>query len=116
MAQPTVLVSELTVPASGSEQRIEAACERLQRSREELFALAHSLVADEPLDEEEGFFPRSRLMRALAGNGGRMLLGGAALAATMLRPSLLWRASKFAGLLRPVFFRYVLPRLLRKVG
>ena len=101
----------MSVP--GSEQRIEAACQRLQRSREEIFALAHGLRGNTALGEERAAFPRSRLMRALAGNGGRMLLGGAALAATMLRPSLLWRATKLAGLLRPLLFRYVLPRLLR---
>jgi|SRR5579862_1601048 len=96
-----------------SEQRIEAACQRLHRSREEIFALAHGLVGDAAFGEERDAFPRSRLMRVLTGNGGRMLLGGAALAATMLRPSLLWRATKLAGLLRPLLFRYVLPRLLR---
>lgn len=101
------------MPAPGSEQRIEAVCQRLQRSREEIFALAHALRGDYALDEQQESFPRSWLMRTLTGNGGRMLLGGAALAATVLRPSLLWRATKLAGLLRPVFFRYVLPRLMR---
>lgn len=96
-----------------SEQRIEAVCERLQRSREEIFALAHGLVGEYAADHEQGSFPRSRLMRLLTGNGGRMLFGGAALAASMLRPTWLWRASKAAGLLRPLLFRYVLPRLLR---
>ena len=33
--------------------------------------------------------------------------------AKLLRPTWLWRASKAAGLLRPLLFRYVLPRLLR---
>ena len=70
-------------------------------------------VGEYAADHEQGSFPRSRLMRALTGNGGRMLFGGAALAASMLRPTWLWRASKAAGLLRPLLFRYVLPRLLR---
>ena len=96
-----------------SEQRIEAVCERLQRSREEIFALAHGLVGEYPAEHEQGAFPRSRLMRLLTGNGGRMLLGGAALAASMLQPAWLWRTRKAAGLLRPLLFRYVLPRLLR---
>ena len=96
-----------------SEQRIEAVCERLQRSREEVFALAHALVGDYAAEEGQDPFPRSRLMRLLTGNGGRMLLGGAALAASMLQPSWLWRARKVAGVLRPLLFRYVLPRLLR---
>lgn len=101
------------VSTPASEQRIEALCERLQRSRGEIFGLAYGLVGDYRLGEEAAPFPRSRLMRALTGNGGRMLLGGAALAATMLQPSLLWRAGKFAALLRPILLRYVLPRLLR---
>jgi hypothetical protein len=97
-----------------SEQRIENARARLQRSRAEFFALAHALRGDSPIASEgSGAFPRSRLLRALAGKPGRMLLGGAALAATVLRPSLLWRFSKYAGLLRPLLMRYVLPRLLR---
>ena len=101
----------MSTPAS--EQRIEAICERLHRSREEIFALTHGLIGDYRIGEEEQPFPRSRLMRALTGNGGRMLLGGAALAASVLQPSLLLRAGKFAGLLRPLLLRYVLPRLLR---
>jgi hypothetical protein len=101
------------VSVAQSEQRIEAVCERLQRSREEIFALAHGLVGEYPSADGHPPFPRSRLMRALTGHGGRILLGGAALAAAMLRPSLLWRATKAAGLLRPLLFRYVLPRLLR---
>jgi len=104
------------VSTTASEQRIEDARERLQRSREEIFALAHALRGDYPLpaDDDGGDgFPRSRVMRALAGKPGRMLLGGAALAATVMRPSLLWRATKLSGLVRPLLFRYVLPRLMR---
>lgn len=96
-----------------SEQRIEAACERLQRSREEMFAFAHQLAGNYADDEEREPVPRSRLMRLLTGKSGRMLLGGAALAATILPPSLFWRAGKAVGLLRPLLLRYVLPRLLR---
>jgi hypothetical protein len=98
-----------------SEQRIENARERLHRSRDEIFSFARALRGDYTLASEgqDDTFPRSRVMRALAGKHGRMLLEGAALAATVLRPSLLWRFSKFAGLLRPLLFRYVLPRLLR---
>jgi hypothetical protein len=101
------------VSTAQSEQRIEAACERLHRSRAEIFALAHGLVGDYATDAGHEPFPRSRLMRVLTGKGGRIVLGGAALAATMLRPSLLWRATKASGLLRPLLFRYLLPRLLR---
>ena len=86
----------------------------MQRSRREIFTLARALRGDyASAAQDEGAFPRSRLMRALTGKPGRVLFGGAALAATVLRPSLLWRFSKYAGLLRPLLFRYVLPRLLR---
>jgi hypothetical protein len=101
------------VSTAESEQRIAAACERLQRSREEIFALIYEIRGEDPREEGQEAYPRSRLMRALTGETGRMLLGGAALAASMLQPSLLGRAGKFAGLLRPVIFRYLLPRLLR---
>ena len=98
-----------------NEQRIESARERLQRSREEIFSLAHALRGDYTAASDDGDdpFPRSRVMRALTGKQGRVLLGGAALAASVLRPSMLGRASKLAGLLRPLLLRYVLPRLLR---
>jgi len=99
-----------------SEQRIENARERLQRSRQEIFALAHALRDDDAgagVVHDNGGFPRSRLMRALTGEPGRALFGTAALAATVLKPSLLWRAARLTGLLRPLLVRYVLPRLLR---
>lgn len=99
--------------AAQSELRIQAVCERLQRSREEIFGLAHGLIGGFAAQDGEAPFPRSRLMRLLTGNGGRLLVGGAALAASLLRPSLLRRATKATGLLRPLLLRYVLPRLLR---
>jgi hypothetical protein len=103
------------VAAELTEQRIEDARGRLQRSRQEIFSLARAMRGDYTgaSDEGDSAFPRSRVMRALAGKQGRMLLEGAALAATVLRPTLLWRYSKLVGLLRPVLLRYVLPRLLR---
>ena len=69
--------------------------------------LAHAMKGDEPAREAatgpwEHGFPRSRLMRALSGPRGRMLLGAGALAVTLLRPKLL----------RPLVMRYLLPRLL----
>jgi hypothetical protein len=107
------------VGPAASERRIANARERLQQSRAELFMLAHQIKGDSPRhdgdDGDDGGdgFPRSRLMRALTGPRGRMLLGGVALVATVLRPALLARAGKFARLLRPLLFRYLLPRLLR---
>jgi hypothetical protein len=103
--------------SDAAQARIDSARERLQRSRAEIFAFAHALKGDYPADDGEGgaAFPRSRLMRALTGSRVRMLLGGAALAASVLRPTMLWRAGKLAGLLRPLLLRYVLPRLLRGI-
>jgi hypothetical protein len=99
--------------AAASERRIENARERLQRSRAELFMLAHEIRGDYPRSDGGVGFPRSRLMRALTGARGRMLLSGAALVATVLQPVLLARVGKVARLLRPLVFRYLLPRLLR---
>ncbi len=99
--------------AAASERRIASARQRLQRSRAELFTLAHEIKGDLPRGDGGDDFPRSRLMRALTGPRGRMLLGGMALVATLLRPVLLARAGTVARLLRPLLFRYLLPRLLR---
>ena len=57
-------------------------------------------------------FPHSRLMRALLSKTGGLALGSAALAATVLRPRWLTGALRLTPMLRPVFMRYVLPRLL----
>jgi hypothetical protein len=105
--------------AQPNEIRRESVHQRLAASREEFFALAHVMKGDarEPelaavSDELPGSFPQSHIMRALLGRPGRLLLGGAALALTLTRPKLLWRAARFTPLLRPLLLRYVLPRLL----
>ena len=103
-------------PQQLSEQRIENARERLQRSREEIFALAHGLrddYAGAGAVHDDDDFPRSRLMRALTGQPGRVCSHGGGARRDGARPSLLWRAAKVTGLLRPLLVRYVLPRLLR---
>lgn len=97
------------------QERLSSLHERLQRSREEIFDLAH-LMGDDPVarrpSAEASAFPRSHVMRALMGEPGRMLIGGAAVATTLLRPKLLWAAVRLMPALRPILWRYVLPRLL----
>jgi len=103
-----------------TEQRIAAARSRLQYSRAEMFGLMHALKGDEPRPQEQsegsGGFPHSRILRTLLGGRGRMLLGAAALTLTLTQPKLIWRALKFAPLLRPLLrpllTRYLLPKLL----
>lgn len=95
-----------------TELRIASARERLQRSRQDIFALAHSLKGDQPVVAAGSGFPHSRIMRALVGERGRMVFGGAAIALTLLKPGIMWRLVRFAPLLRPLVMRYVLPRLL----
>lgn len=96
-------------------ERVRLLQARLQQSREEIFAIARQMKGEE---EEQallgapGDFPHSRLMRALLGPQGRLLLGGAVVAVTLLRPRLLWRAARLAPMLRPLILRYLLPRLL----
>lgn len=89
---------------------------RLQSSRQEIFHLAHAMKGHEPApelaEESAESFPQSRLMRALLGREGRMLLGSAAVAVTLLRPKLLLRALRLAPALRPLIMRYLLPRML----
>ncbi|MGH8144394.1 MAG: hypothetical protein ACREU2_18010, partial [Steroidobacteraceae bacterium] len=76
-----------------TEQRIAGAQQRLQHSRMQIFALAHELKGDRPppLPDTSNDFPHSRLLRALIGERGRMLLGAAALGCTLLRPRMIWR-------------------------
>jgi hypothetical protein len=106
------------VPAPN--ERIGTLCRRLEASREEVFALAHVLKGDArelelaAVSEElhAGFSPQSRLMRALLGRPGRVLLAGGAVALTLLRPRLLSGAMRLLPLMRPLLLRYLLPRLL----
>lgn len=103
--------------ADTSEQRIERLQQRLRESRVEVFALAQAIKGHEPApgasdSSQDGGFPHSRLMRALLGKPGGIALGTVAVAATVMRPTLLLRALKLTPMLRPVLMRWVLPRLL----
>lgn len=104
--------------ADTSEQHIARVRERLHGSREEFFNLAQAMRGH-PLPSAAAYgepaasgFPHSRLMRALMGKPIGIALGTAAVAATLLRPRLLMGALRFTPMLRPLFTRYVLPRLL----
>jgi hypothetical protein len=88
--------------------------ERLQRSRAEMLALARELKGEGTPSTLA--FPRSLLMRALLSNGGRVMLGGAALGLGLLRPRLLvalWRLAPLTPLLRGALNRYLVRRILR---
>jgi hypothetical protein len=96
-----------------SEAQIDATCDRLRRSRHEIFAMAHVLKGDRPPEDTPQGFPRSRIMRALTGEPGRRVLGSAALALAMSRPKMVWRLAGLAPLLRPVLMRFLMERLFR---
>ena len=88
--------------------------QRLRRSRAEIFTLASELKGEaRPRDSQ---FPRSVIMQTLMSQGGRTLLGGAALGLGLLRPRLLttlWRLAPLAALLRGALNRYLARRIFR---
>lgn len=71
-----------------SADRIEQTRARLMCSRAEIFQRAAEASPDA--------FPRSRLMRAASGKGGKLLLLGVALSLALGRPRLLWGIVRFA--------------------
>ena len=91
---------------------IEQARARLRASRSQIFALAHELRGDEPGGGGRSDFPRSRLMRALTGTSGKVLLGSALLALGLLRPALFWRLVRLMPQLQPLVLRYLAHRFL----
>ncbi len=116
--------------ADANKQRLAQLHQRLAASREQLVELSHSLKGDAPVPadgaeaaESRAGFPRSRLMRALLGRPGRLLLAGLSVVLPLWGPRLVRRAGRLAPLLqplqpllrpllRPLLLRYVLPRLL----
>jgi len=95
-----------------SEEQYDATRRRLHISRQEIFELAHVLKGDRPLHPNPQGFPRSRIMRAITGAQGKSVLGQAALALAMSRPSAVWRAAGLVPLLRPFLLRIVAGKLL----
>lgn len=93
--------------------RIEQTRARLMRSRAEIFELIHQIAGDRVPDAPLSAFPRSRLMRAASGKGGKMLLWGVALSVGLTRPRLLWSIVRIASGLQPLALRYLAQRFLR---
>ena len=104
--------------ADSPEQRIARLCGRLHDSRAQFFDVVQAMRGEEPAQSAlssqppDSGFPHSRLMRALMGKRVGVVLGTAALAATVLRPRLLLSALRLTPMLRPLLMRYLLPRLL----
>jgi hypothetical protein len=92
---------------------IEQTRARLMRSRAEIFDLIHQIAGDRAADAPLNAFPRSRLMRAASGKGGKLLLWGLALSVGITRPRLLWGIVRFASGLQPLALRYLAQRFLR---
>jgi uncharacterized membrane protein YqjE len=85
---------------------------RLMRSRAEIFELMQQLTRDRAAEGPLGTFPRSRLMRAATGKGGKWLLSGVALSLALARPRLLWGIVRLATRLQPLALRYLAQRFL----
>ena len=88
--------------------------ERLRASRAEILSAVRQIRGESR--PESLTFPRSLIMRALLGQGGRALLGGAALGLGLWRPRLiktLWRLAPLAPLVRGALNRYLLRRIFR---
>ena len=66
---------------------VEQARERLRQSRADIVLLAAALKGNRRRDDDA--FPRSFIMRAATGRGGRLIAGGAALGLVLARPGLL---------------------------
>jgi hypothetical protein len=92
--------------------------ERLRTSRAEFLAVARQMKGEGEGEErpENTDFPRSAIMRALLGDGGRALWGGAALGLGMWGPRwirTLWRLAPLTPLLRGALNRYLMRRIFR---
>ncbi len=90
--------------------RIEQTRARLMHSRAEIFELIHQIAGNRAADAPLSAFPRSRLMRAAGGKGGKLLLWGVALSVALARPRLLWGIVRFATILQPLALRYLANR------
>jgi hypothetical protein len=108
-------MSNEAATAIGSPQdSADRARERLRQSRLDIVALAEALKGDRRRDDDA--FPRSFIMRAATGRGGRLIASGAALGLVLARPGLLpivGRLIPWAPLvpvLRTVLNRYLVRR------
>jgi len=103
-------VMALTAPPDSA----DLALQRLRQSRLEIVSLAEALKGNRRRDDDA--FPRSFIMRAATGRGGRLIASGAALGLALARPGLLpivGRLIPWAPLvpvLRTVLNRYLVRR------
>lgn len=92
----------------------DLALQRLRQSRLEIVLLAEALKGNRRRDDDA--FPRSFIMRAATGRGGKLIASGAALGLALARPGLLpivGRLIPWAPLvpvLRTVLNRYLVRR------
>jgi hypothetical protein len=100
--------------AIASRAAADRAQERLRESRLEIVSLAAALKGNRRRDDDA--FPRSFIMRAATGRGGKLIASGAALGLALARPGLLpivGRLIPWAPLipvLRTVLNRYLVRR------
>jgi hypothetical protein len=108
------MVSEAAMTIAAPHDHADRALERLRQSRLEIVSLAAALRGNRRRDDDA--FPRSFIMRAATGRGGRLIAGGAALGLALARPGLLpivGRLIPWAPLvpvLRTVLNRYLVRR------
>jgi hypothetical protein len=99
---------------AASQDSADRALERLRESRLEIVSLAKALKGNRRQNDEA--FPRSFIMRAATGRGGKLMASGAALGLALARPGLLpivGRLIPWAPLipvLRTVLNRYLVRR------
>ena len=75
------------MPGELPQDSADRARERLRQSRLDIVSLAEALKGDRRRDDDS--FPRSFIMRAATGRGGRLIATGAALGLALARPGLL---------------------------
>jgi hypothetical protein len=107
-------IEVVTTPGAALQDPGDRALDRLRESRLEIASLAQALKGNRRRGEES--FPRSFIMRAATGRGGRLIASGAALGLALARPGLIpivGRLIPWAPLipvLRTVLNRYLVRR------
>ena len=75
------------MPIGAPQNSADRARERLRQSRLDIMSLAEAIRGNRRRDDDA--FPRSFIMRAATGRGGRLIASGAALGLALARPGLL---------------------------
>lgn len=81
------MASEAAMTIGAPQDSADRACERLRESRLDMVSVAEALKGNRRRDDDA--FPRSFIMRAVTGRGGRLIASGAALGLALARPGLL---------------------------